>query len=280
MYENVVSFERPASLRETLQLIERAKGRARVMAGGKADVVQYDSSVRVLIDISNAGLRYVRSSADGLAIGAATTLGELAESTVVRAVAGGILARAVEQSGSVQNRNLHTLGGRIARGTATDLLTTLLALDAHVVLAEGRRRPKMPLAKYLAITAKAKARTLLIEVVVPKTPRGARSAWSYLRLGITSLDASIVSAAAGLQLDARGHVKWVRLAVCSTRLADTEELMTGRLLDAALLDEAASRVALPVIADQRATAEYRREMSRLLCVRALRDCAMKAGLAV
>jgi carbon-monoxide dehydrogenase medium subunit len=103
-------------------------------------------------------------------------------------------------------------------------------------------------------------------------------------LGRTALDISLVNVAAGLQLDAKGRIKWVRIALgavapTAIRARAAEEKLNGRKLDSALLAEACEAVISEVdpITDQRATAAYRRQMSGLLAGRALEECAAQAG---
>ena len=122
MFDKVEQYYRPGSVREALQLLQNAKGRARVVAGGTDFVLEPDDSVRILIDITRAGLSYVRSKKGSLAIGATTTMAELEESPDVQRLAGGVLARAAATCGSVQIRNLATIGGNMAHGSpAADL---------------------------------------------------------------------------------------------------------------------------------------------------------------
>jgi carbon-monoxide dehydrogenase medium subunit len=286
MFERVEAFYRPASAREAVQLLEGCKGRARVVAGGTDVVVEADRAVRFLIDITRAGLSYIRVKEGACAIGATTTMAGLEESAAIRGLAGGLLARAEATCGSVQVRNLATLGGNMANGSpAADLATVLLALDAQVVVAGFAGRKKLPVAEYLAQGAAGGLRkSLLIEATVPRSPGGRRCGWSFQKLGRTALDISLVNVAAGLQLDAAGRVKWTRIALgavapTAIRARIAEEKLTGRKLDRTLLREASEGVMGEVdpIGDQRASAAYRRRMSGLLAGRALEECAAQAG---
>jgi carbon-monoxide dehydrogenase medium subunit len=286
MFESVEAFYRPANVREALQLLQRGKGRARIVAGCTDVIVEDDRSVRFLIDITHAGLSYVRRRGANWAIGAATTMAELEASIEVGALAGGILARAAATCGSPQIRNMATVGGNMANGSpAADLATPLLALEASAVVADARGRHKMPLAGYLAAArSRELANSLLVEVTFADPPRGSRCGWSFHKFGRTAVDLSIVNVAVGLELDARGRVKWARIALgavasASIRTPDAEALMVGRALDHALLAEASESVTREVrpITDLRASADYRRELSRVLTGRALEECAAAAG---
>ncbi len=288
MFEQVEAFYRPSSVREAIRLLEGGKGRARVVAGGTDLVVEGDSTVRALIDITHSGLTYIRKQGGVCAIGAATTMAELEQSPAIRALAGGLLARAAATCGSIQIRGVATVGGNIANGSpAADLVTPLLVLDAVVVVADAKGRRKLPIAEYLAARGtKGLRRSLLVEVTVPR-PSGRRCGWSFQKLGRTALDISVVNVAAGLQVDASGRIQWARLslgAVAPTaiRAGVAEENLRGRTLDADAVAEAAEGVMREVspITDLRASAAYRREMCRVLTRRALEECAAQARCAL
>jgi carbon-monoxide dehydrogenase medium subunit len=286
MFEKVEAFYRPDSVREALRLLQSGKGQARVLAGGTDVVVEGDDSVRILIDITHAGLCYIRRRGAVWAIGATTTMADLEESEIARAMAGGLLSRAARTCGSVPVRNLATLGGNMANGSpAADMATPLLVLDAAVVMVDARGRRKLPLAEYLDHARTSKySRSLLVEVVVADPPNGKGCRWSFQKLGRTAVDISLVNVAAGLQLDSRGRVKWARIALGSVaptpmRATGAEQLMTGRSVDQTLLAEVAAEVAREVrpISDVRASAEYRREISSVLTRRALEECSVSEG---
>jgi carbon-monoxide dehydrogenase medium subunit len=284
MFDTIEAFYRPGSVREALRLLQDGKNRARVVAGGTDLVVEADRSIRFLIDITHAGLSYIRRKGKACVIGATTTMAALENSPAIRALAGGILARAASACGSVQIRNMATLGGNLANGSpAADTATPLLALDAEVVLADARGRRKIPLTAFYSGARKTKAgKTLIVEVAIPALPRGGR--WSFQKLGRTASDISLVNAAAGLQLDSQGRVKWVRIALGAVaptpiRAVNAEKLLVGRKMDQSTLAEVCNEVAREVqpITDVRASAEYRREMCRVLVRRALEECAAGTG---
>lgn len=286
MFDKVEAFYRPGNVREALRLLLSGKGRARVVAGGTDVVVEADRSVRILIDITQAGLSYIRRRGGACVIGATTTMAALESSPVIRALAGGILARAAATCGSVQIRNMATIGGNLANGSpAADTATPLLALDAEVVLADQRGRRKVPLAALYSGQRKIlSGKALLVEIVIGGAGHGPARRWSFQKLGRTETDISLVNVAAGLQLDSHGRAKWARIALGAVapapiRAVRAENLLVGRKLDETLLAEVCDKVAREVspITDVRASAEYRRAMSRVLTRRALEECATREG---
>ena len=144
MFDKVEAFYRPGNVREALRLLQSGKGQARVLAGGTDVVVEGDDSVRFLIDITHAGLSYIRRRGAASVIGATTTMADLEESEMARTLAGGLLSRAARTCGSVPIRNLATLGGNMANGSpAADMATPLLVLDAAVVMVDARGRQQI-----------------------------------------------------------------------------------------------------------------------------------------
>jgi CO/xanthine dehydrogenase FAD-binding subunit len=287
MFDQVDSFHRPRSIREALRLLRSGGSRARIVAGGTDVIVQADPSIRSLVDITKLGLTYIRRTEGVLAIGATTTMAGVEDSAAIRALAGGILAKAAAACGSIQVRNMATVGGNLVNGSpAADTAISLLAMDASVVLAGATSRRKVPLTRLFAGPGKtALDGALLVEIQVPVPARGGRWGWSFQKLGRTESDIAVVSVAAGLQVDAHGKCKSARIALGAVaptplRAKGAEQMLIGLKLTTELVALACEQVALEVspISDVRAPAAYRRDMARVLTERALRDCAEQAGV--
>ncbi|MYT18899.1 hypothetical protein GTW69_01100, partial [Streptomyces sp. SID7760] len=92
---------------------------ARVLAGGQSLLPALragEESARLLVDVRHLEeLRGVGRSAEGIRIGALTTLAELAAHAVVLAEAPEVAA-AARANGDPQVRNLGTAGGNLAAG--------------------------------------------------------------------------------------------------------------------------------------------------------------------
>jgi CO/xanthine dehydrogenase FAD-binding subunit len=277
MFDHVESFHRPTTIPEALRLLRNGHGRVRVVAGGTDIIVQADRSIRSLVDITRLGLNYIRRRGKAWVIGSTCTMTALERSPDIRALADGMVASAASACGSVQIRNMATVGGNLVNASpAADLAVVLLALDATAVVADQRGRRKVPLTELKSGTS------LLVEVVIPDVPRGGHIGWSFQKLGRTQTDISLVNVAAGIGI-ARGRVEWARIALGAVApapiRAQAEKLLAGRKLDESLLEVVAHEVAQEIspITDIRACAEYRLEMSKVLVGRALRECAARAG---
>jgi carbon-monoxide dehydrogenase medium subunit len=286
MFDHIECFYQPTSIREALLLLRKVGKHGRIVAGATDLVMQADRSTRFLVDVTHLGLDYIRGNSRGCVIGATTTMAALEHSTVIRGLAGGILAKAAFTCGSIQNRNMATVGGNLANASpAADTAVVLLALDAYIVVASLRRKHKIALAEFYSAPHKTVlSGELLEEIIIPALPGGGRLGWSFQKLGRTETDISLVNVAAGLQADARGRIKWARLALGAVgptplRARNAEALLLGNTPHEDLLTAAGQAVMKEVspISDNRASAEYRREMSGVLTRRTLRECAAQAG---
>jgi carbon-monoxide dehydrogenase medium subunit len=123
---------------------------------------------------------------------------------------------------------------------------------------------------------------LLTEIIVP--PCRPHATWCFEKFGRTEPDISIVNVAVGLQCDAQHRCTWVRIALGAVgptpmRAIRAEAMMTGQLLTERLVERAAqsaSEESRP-IDDLRASADYRRDLCRVLVGRALRACSADPG---
>ena len=282
MFDHIERFYQPNSVREALLLLRKVGKRGRIVAGATDVATQADRSIRYLVDVTRLGLNYIRGNNRGCLIGATTTMATLEHSWVLRKFAGGILAKAAATCGSIQNRNMATVGGNLANASpAADTASVLLALDAEVVVASSKRKRKIALTEFYAGTHQTVLDSgLLLEVIIPTLPGGGRMGWSFQKLGRTETDISLVNVAAGIQIDAHGRIKWARIALGAVgptplRARKAEELLLGNTFSEDLLTRAGAAVEKEVspISDGRASAEYRREMSVVLTRRALRECA-------
>ncbi len=285
MFDRLRAFHRPATVAQALRLYRserRLGGRGAFVAGGTDLVVDGDRSLRYLVDLTRLPLRYARRRGTGWAIGATTRMADL-ERGALRGFADGVVAEAAGSCGSPQIRNMATAGGNLANASpACDLAPPLLALDASVVIALNGGRRRIPLERFFrGVHRTALGGALLVEILVPApaTPKGGRAAWSFQKLGRLASDIAVVNAAAGVAVDGAGRVTQARIALGAVaptpmRARRAEALLVGRALDAAAIAAAAERAAAEArpVTDIRGTAEYRREMCRVLVSRALTEC--------
>jgi CO/xanthine dehydrogenase FAD-binding subunit len=283
VFDHIQAFYQPTSVREAVRLLNRGKGQGRIVAGGTDLALLRERSIRFLVDITHLGLDGIRRDAKGLTLGAGCTMAALEHSPLVRGLANGILSRAAATCGSIQIRNMATVGGNLANGSpAADTATPLLAMDAVVELQTERGGRRMTLSEFFALPQKRRINGgLLVKIYIPRTK--GRAGWSFQKFGHTETDIAVVNAAAGLGIAKDGTCAWARIALGAVapapmRAEKAEALLVGQRIFAGLIDRAAESVAREVqpITDQRASAEYRREISQVLAHRTLRECAREA----
>ncbi len=270
----------PTTLDEAVTLLAQ-EGRT-VIAGGTDLLVnpRYMVGVREVVDIRKLGLDYIREENGWLYIGAGATMRTVARHPTIQRLANGILARGAAVCGSPNIRNMATLAGNVASALpSADTLPALLALDAQAVLLGIYGERVVPFDSFFVGPGKSvRERELIRELRIPlanfDTIQG-----GFYKIGRTAEDISIVNAAATLfiQDDIITTARLVMGAVAPIplRTALAEEALIGQPPTEETVQRAAELVRDEVrpISDQRASANYRRRMSGVAAVRALRQAA-------
>ena len=237
-----------------------------------------------LVDIGRIpGLEYVEERDGVLAIGGRTREAALERAEVVRARYP-LLADTAAVIADPLVRNLATVGGNLAHGDpANDHPATMVALGARVVATgpKGTREiPAEQLFQGLFTTALAPDE-ILTEIRVPAPPP--RSGGAYVKLERKVGDFATAAAAVQLTLGAGGEVQRIGIALTNAgptpvKAVEAERHLLGKRLDEAAIAEAgrlAAQAATPT-AGRRGTVAYKREMARVLTMRALRTAAERA----
>ena len=142
------AYAKPRSLAETLELLERHREGARILAGGQSLIPSLNmrlSSPELLVDITGLqDLRGIAVRGETLRIGALTTHAQLGNSPEIRKHLP-LLADAVPHIAHAAIRNRGTLGGSLALADpAAEYPACALALSAVLVITgrTGERRVK------------------------------------------------------------------------------------------------------------------------------------------
>ena len=182
-------------------------------------------------------------------------------------------------------RNLATVGGNLAHGDpANDHPATMLALGAVVVATGKKGERTIPIDGFftgLFETALAKDE-ILTEIRIP-APRRRSPAGAYVKLERKVGDFATAGVAAQLALGPGGEVAKAGIALTNAGLTpvkavDAEKFLLGKKPDAATIAEAAKLAAKATDPqpDRRGAVEYKREMARVLTVRALKKAIERA----
>jgi len=276
----IAAYHSPTTLAEAATLLAE-EGRT-VIAGGTDLLVnpRYMVGAREVVDIRKLGLDYIREENGGLYIGAGTTMRTVALHAKIQALAGGILARGAAVCGSPNIRNMATVAGNVASALpSADTPPSLLALDAQAVLVGIQGERVVPLNSFFVGPGKSVRERELIRELRISLANLDRLRGGFYKIGRTAEDISLVNAATTLIIE-DGIITAVRLVMGAVapiplRTVQAEEALTGQPPTEETFRRAAGIVREEVrpISDHRASADYRRRMSGVAAVRALRQAA-------
>ncbi len=273
----------PTTLKEAASFLAREGERARILAGG-TDLLpllkKRALSPKYLVNIKGIhGMDVIsREDGGGLSIGALCTLRDLKASTLLDG-GWGMVAQAAGLLGSVQVRNIATLGGNLCHGApSAETAPALIALSAQAAIAGTNGTRMVPLEEFFTGpgTTVLGAGEVLAEVALP--PPSGPGGGVYLKLSPRGgMGLAVVGVAAWMSLDpdTGGCIdcRVVLGAVAPTpfRARRTEDSLRGRTITKKRIDDAA-RVAMEEsrpVSDVRASETYRREMVGVFARRAI-----------
>lgn len=276
-------YVRPRDLTEALDILSQDRVEARPLAGGTDLFVNLRAGkVRpeLLVDISQLHeLKGIKVDSSTVKVGAAVCLSDLARSQEL-AEHGKLLVKAIKTMGSLQIRNRGTIGGNLANASpAADTAVPLLALGATLELRNRWRVREVPVEDFFLGPGSTvlEADEIITEIGFPtaKMRKG-----DFLKLGRrNALAISVASVAVVVEIDLSertfGDVRIALGAVAPTpiRAASAENTLHGQPISEEVVEQAA-RLALEdtqPISDVRASADYRKEVVKILLKRALRQ---------
>jgi carbon-monoxide dehydrogenase medium subunit len=278
----IIPFEyeyyEPRSLKEVLELLDRYGDQARILAGGTDLLVKMKARLvepRVVINVKKIdGLRYIVEDGEQVRIGALTRLRDVENSELVKKYIPA-LHDAVKSMGSIQIRNMATIGGNLCNASpAADTAPPLLVHNAKVVLSSVGGDRVLPLAEFFkgpGLTM-LKPNELLREIIVEKSIAGSSA---FKKVSRVAVDLAIASAAVYVEVE-DGFIRNARIALGSVapkplRAVKTESLLRGLRIDSREVLNALKTIdeEISPITDVRSTAEYRRYASKVLVLDAL-----------
>ncbi|MGC8975901.1 MAG: FAD binding domain-containing protein [Thermoprotei archaeon] len=290
----IIPFEfqyfEPESIEEALQLLRTYGSEAKILAGGTDLLVKMKIRAvepKYVINIKRIKeLRYIKAEKDSIHIGALTTWRYLEKSDLVREEVPA-LYDAVKSMGSVQIRNMATVGGNLCNASpAADSAPPLLAHEAKIKLTSIEGTREIPITEFFTGPRKTVMykTEILQEVVVPYDADFARS-YSYVKVGRrNSFTLSVVAVATVLKVRNRS-IEDVRVALNAVaptpvRARSVESFLKGREAGSEVIEKASELVLSDIspISDVRASAEYRKHLSRVLVKDALLKALERAGL--
>jgi aerobic carbon-monoxide dehydrogenase medium subunit len=279
-------YQEPASLDEVFALLAKHGDDARVIAGGTALIIwlRYHLLMPKVI-VSLARLKNFDSitftEQEGLRIGAGARHRAIEKSAVVKQHYP-LLHETFRKVAQPRIRNMGTVGGNLAGGDPlTDPGASLIALDAEVVLTSSQGTRTLRLDEFFIdyYQTALEPGELLTEIHVPPPKR---PGWSHIKFTPRSVE-DFATVGVALTLSAKnGTCEDIRIGLNSVaprivHAKKAEEVLRGQTItDGALraLGEVAATEVDPTD-DNRGSAEYKREMVKVLVRRAAQEALQR-----
>ena len=280
-------YHTPGSITEATALLARLGDDAKVLSGGQSLIPLMKlrlSSPRHVVDINGiGGLDGVREADGFLRIGALTRESDLEASEIVR-TRYPLLYDTCKVIADPLVRNLATVGGNLAHADpANDHPATMLALGAEVIAVGTKGERKIPIGSFFTgpFATALSPDEILVEIRIPAST--ARSGGAYLKLERKVGDFATAAVAVHVVLSASGTCEQVGIGLTNVGLTpikatQAEAALKGKRPDAAAIKQAAELAAAAAQPsdDLRGSAEYKKDLVRVLTARALRRAVERA----
>jgi CO/xanthine dehydrogenase FAD-binding subunit len=277
----------PRSLKEALDFLGDHGSQTSIIAGGTDLMIAArngDVASRYVVDVSRLEEMRTIAVTDGtLSIGAAVTYTEIVNSPQIAQWAP-ILAQAAGYVGSVQIRNVGTLGGNVANASpAADSVPPLLVHRARVQIRSASSERSEPLEEVIIGPYRTTLKPGEVITRFILEPLGDEYRWNFQRIARRrALSVARMNAAVIGRLDSSGVVEELRISVGSitpepSRMTGAEDHLKGKVPDPLLIQEAAEKVSLEMVrrSGVRASTEYKRPAVEGLVVKALTELFIK-----
>lgn len=272
----------PKTLEEALHLVTEHGFDAKLIAGGQSLIPAMNfrlAQPAILIDLNRiSSLFYVEDGdTGGLRIGAMTRQRVLERSALI-AERSPLIKETMPFVAHPQIRNRGTIGGSIVHADpAAELPALMLALDAELHAKNGDQARIISAPDFFAglfMTA-LNPDEILIEITVPPIPP--RTGWAFREISRRHGDYALVGVATRITLDEAGNCIQAKIVFLSVGDApvearEAEKLLAGETPNEELLASAAEIASTRDIDppnDIHASADYRRQLARVLTKRAL-----------
>jgi carbon-monoxide dehydrogenase medium subunit len=263
-------YERPATMEEALDLIDRHGQSARVIAGGTDLLLEMQRKVRDvshLIDLAAIpALGDITKANGNIHLGPLVTHKDVVASAMIRDMALP-LAQASLEVGSAQLRNRATVAGNlITASPANDTISALLALDATVELRSVRSVRTVALRDFYLGVRRTVMQSNEIMTSIRFQSLTDSDSGVFAKIGLRSAQAISVVHGAVVLTHESGVISNARIALGSVApivvLVDAADGLVGNELTDRLIESTARNAASEVtpISDGRATAGYRTEI--------------------
>jgi len=272
-------YHEPTTLKKVFSLMEKYGDEARVIAGGTSLIIMMRQRLltpKVVISLARIPKfeKITYNAKDGLRIGAGARHRDIELSATVQKHYP-LLQETFRKVAQPRIRNMGTVGGNLAGGDPlTDPGASLIALDAEVTLSSSKGQRRLPLDEFFIdyYQTALEPGELLTEIHVPPPQR---PGWCHIKFTPRSIE-DFATVGVAITLQARnGTCEDVRLglnSVSSTivRAKKAEAVLRGKSIDDATVQKMGEVAATECdpMDDNRGSAEYKREMVKVLVRRA------------
>jgi CO/xanthine dehydrogenase FAD-binding subunit len=280
----------PESLEEALAILRERGNGCKLLAGGTDLVVQMkEAGLHPSYVVSLRRLRELRGIAfderQGLRIGAMTTMAEVEQHPgLQRGYA--VLVDGARILGSVQTRNMATLGGNVCNAApSADTAPALLVLGARADIAGPGGRRQVPLEQFFTGPGQTVLgrHEILAGLLIP-TPAPRTGAYYERHTPRAEMDIAVVGVAALVTLEPdRDLIREARIALGAVaptpvRAPEAEASLAGQPPSEEAFQRAAELAAGAArpISDIRASAAFRRHLVQVMTARCLRRAVERA----
>jgi CO/xanthine dehydrogenase FAD-binding subunit len=274
-------YHRAGSLKDACRFMAELPG-AQILAGGTDLLLDIGSGIRRAANVVSVGdvpeLKEIQLQGDRMCIGAGCTAAAVERSALIGRHFPE-LAEMVVRFASPQIRARATLGGNICSAVACgDFPPILMALGSEIELCQSNGSRVLPLKDFFTGNRQTVRRDqeVLTRILIPlKSGQAAANYQKYRRRASNSL--AVASVAAFLEMDGlRCRAARIVLgAVAPTPWPAEGAAMSlvGKAVDDSSIATAGriAREEARPITDQRASADFRRELIQVLAARALRE---------
>ncbi len=288
---NTFEYLRPASILEACELKAKFGKSASFWAGGTDLLLEWRNGIaqfEYCIDLSYlSDLDHIKQKNGLVHIGSLTRISSLEKHSEFPNWAS-VLQEVALQFATPQIRNTATIGGNLCHAVpSADYAIALLTLDAEVTLKSLSGERNIPMDEFFTgvKATSLEEDELLTEIRIPTPP--SQTEVSFLRITRTTVDIALVNVAVRLTIDDAGLIDEARIALGAVaptpfRSTSAEALLVGKDISAInneLISEVGRQAAEDTrpITDVRASAAYRREVSKVLVKRGLEQVLENLG---
>ncbi len=281
-------YLKPATLAETVEILDQYGPKARVIAGGTDLMIQWKKkllSPEYMVSLRNVPELNFIDCTGALSIGSATRHRSLELSEEIKRRYP-IIYDAVSQLGSVQVRNSATIGGNLCNAApSADTAPPMLVLDAEAVIQSSRGQRMVPITQFFkgpGKTAVAPGEVLSELRISEPLPRTGMAYWKHTRRKAMDLPilgvAMLISFEEDMQTCAKARIGLGVAAPTPMRAFKAEEYLVGKAVTVETLNktgEIAAQEASPRTTI-RGSEWYRRDMIKVLVKRTGLWCTQRA----